>query len=83
MSYKVSKIVKLERRHIGIINYTDSLLDQGYSYRKISQMIIEKYHIGMSYESIRQYDLVKNEVRSEDKNEKKKGELYYRIVPIK
>ena len=57
MSAKVSKLVKLERKYPGIINYTDSLRDQGLSYRKIAHEITKKYLVGVSHESVRVYIL--------------------------
>ena len=82
MSYRVTKIVKLERRYPGIINYTDSLRGQGYSYRKIAHEITKKYVVGISHESVRQYNLMRQGKTLIKNNGKKDGELYYRIASI-
>jgi intein-encoded DNA endonuclease-like protein len=83
MSYRVLKIVKLERKYPGIINYVDSLRYQGYSYRKIAYEITKNYVVGISHESVRQYCLLREGKISIENKEKKDGELYYRIASIK
>ena len=79
MSAKVPKLVKLEQKYPGIINYTDGLRDQGYSYRKIAHEITKKYIVGVSHESVRQYILTR---RGENQWETKKERMKNSIIAL-
>lgn len=52
---KPPKILKLATKYPDIVNFTDNLLREGLSYRKIAYQIRKRYTIGMSHESVRLY----------------------------
>ena len=81
MENKIPKIIRLERQCcIGIVNLVDSLLDKGISYRKIAKEVIKKYLVGISYESIRDYDLYRKGLRKEKQAE---SAFYIKTAPLR
>lgn len=74
------KIIKMERNYCGIINYTDQLLNSGYSFRVIAKKLREKFACNISHESVRQYRLFKD---GKYTNEIVPVELYYYVKRIR
>jgi hypothetical protein len=61
---KNPKIIRLEKMYPGIISFTDKLLDEGLSNRRIATKIKKEYNIPISRESIRGYRAFRESVMS-------------------
>lgn len=49
----------MANKYPAIINFIDYYLENGLLYRKIASKVRQKYDVCMSYQSIRRYDLYK------------------------
>lgn len=76
------KICKLAPKYPGLLDFVNNQLRNGKSYRKIQKMIITKFTIPISHESVRIHDL--HWFRGEElKNKKQDYPIYIKITKIK
>ena len=80
-----SKVHRLEEKgNIGIINFVDNSLDRCNGYRKTARLVREKFNCEISYESIRQYKLWREQTTkpTNQKQNYSKKQYYVCIRPL-
>jgi len=80
---KLPKIIKLEKKHKGIIAMTDLLLKRGLSYRKIAKEIRKTYLVNLSYQSVRRYVAYKQDLVKQGENTTRSETIYTCVRPIR
>ena len=80
---KNPKIIRLEKMYPGIISFTDKLLDEGLSNRRIATKIKKEYNIPISKETIRGYRAFRDSIANSVAKQPSQEEQYHYHICIR
>lgn len=80
---KNPRIIRLEKMYPGIISFTDKLLDEGFSNRRIATKIKNEYNIPISRESIRGYRAFRDSITNTAVNQPSQEEQYHYHICVR